>query len=560
MSASTSSQGSAPAREAVLLGAGTPWGRLVAQALARERWRLLLVDTPGAGLDGALDDVAASGGSADRLGLSFEDLPSLLASASRATDALEDPRLLVHVLPSPIVGRFALRSMVEVEREVHRGYSALVVFAHRLLPRFLRTGGGQIVALGSAAARAPLSKAAVHTAVAGALPPFLLALVREVFRQGVRIAYLEPAGFSSPPVAAEVAGGETPLHAEHRRFLVSDASVGRALLKVLHRPGTRHLRFHGHARSAPSPLVLRRYIERELHALDPEREDPTWPPSSDPSKDRRGQVAVVTGASRGIGRCIARGLGAQGMRVLLTARDAGALGKVAQEVRRRGGEARSLPLDLTRPEAPHELARFAQETWRAPDVLVNNAGIGFYRRLQRQDDAQLTSQLRLDLLALLATTRAFLPGMLERHSGHVLQVGSMAPEVPLPRLAPYSGIKGAVKGFGVALGRELLPRGLHESVQEPVTVDTDFIASASEPGRRDMRQRPFVRVALIRPEEVARLATRTLDHPRPVVFVPPRGRPMIWAYRAFRPLLEPTLRLPPPGPAPRPRPADAPPG
>lgn len=534
-------------RAAVLLGASTPWGRVLAESLARRGWSLLLVDPPGDPLERVRERVLELGAETEVLSPAYGDLSSLLAQAGRLPGGLPPVALLVHALPPPVTGRFSERDPRDMVVEVNRGYSSLVVFANRLLPGMIDRGGGRVIVLGSAAARAPLAKAVVHSALAMALPPFLVALEREVHRQGVRTSYLEPAGHASPPISEAVASGPSPVHESHRRFLVSDASVARAFQHALDHPGVRHWRFHAHDRAPPAPSVLRRYTERELHGRHPEgSRTRTGAPASVPGSALRGRTAVVTGASRGIGRQIALRLAAKGMRVVLTGRDAPALEATAKEVRKLGGEPRIHVQDLLSPGAAERLHEVTRESWGTPWLLVNNAGIGFFRRLVRQDDRQLTVQLGVDLLAVLAVTRAFLPSMLEQGGGQVLNVGSLAPEFPLPRLAPYSGTKGAVKGFTLALGREVWHRGLNVSVLEPTTVDTEFIAAAKEPGRRDLREGRMMRYVMIPPEVVGRLAERTVLRPSPVVYVPPRMRALLWMYRALFPIMDRSLRLPAP--------------
>ncbi len=529
---------------AVLSGASSSWGAIVAEALAREGLTTVLVDPPGEALDRVRDRVEEVGGSAFTVGSDLTDLSAVVALMDRLRPEHRTARHLIHVLPPPIPGRFSERAPADLVAEAHRGYSTLVVLARGLLPSMIEAGAGRVLVMGSAAARAPLRHAAVHSALAMALPPFLTALDREVAKQGVHVTYLEPAGFPSPPVASEVAEGRTGLHEAHRRFMVSEAAVARTFLRAWRHPSLRHLRFHAHERSPPSSSVLQQYGERALHSGGGTPSRSGGPPALVPASALRGRTAVVTGASRGIGRRIALRLASHGMRLVLTARDATALEEVAGEARKAGGEAKVLVQDLLLPGAPERLRDLTLETWGAPYLLVNNAGIGFFRRLSRQDARQLTVQLGVDLIAVLAVTRALLPSMLAKGRGHVLNVGSMAAEVPLPRLAPYSGIKGAVKGFTLSLGREVGTASLHASVLEPVTVDTDFIATASEAGRRDLRESGLMRRVMIGPDEVGRLAERTVLRPRPVVVVPPRALALLWMYRGTRPLMDRALRLP----------------
>lgn len=175
---------------------------------------------------------------------------------------------------------------------------------------------------------------------------------------------------------------------------------------------------------------------------------------SDQIADR---TIVVTGASSGIGEAGAKKLAAQGARLCLVARREDELQRVADEIRDAGGQAWIYPADLTDEAAVARCAEAILAEHPQVDVLINNAGRSIRRpireALDRLHDYQRTMQI--NYFAAVQLTLAFLPGMLERGHGQIVNVSSFATLAPVPRFSAYVGSKAALEGFSQSLAAEL---------------------------------------------------------------------------------------------------------
>jgi short-subunit dehydrogenase len=182
-------------------------------------------------------------------------------------------------------------------------------------------------------------------------------------------------------------------------------------------------------------------------------------------------AAVVTGASSGIGREIARELHRRGRTVVLVARSAERLDTLAAEL---GDRAHVLPADLSEPATRAGLADQVAELGVVPDVLVNNAGLSTLGPVHRSDpDAEL-NLVAVDVAAVVDLCSRFLPGMVERGRGAVLNVASTAAFQPLPGQAAYGAAKAFVLSYTQALTAELRGSGVTATVLCPGPVDTGF--------------------------------------------------------------------------------------
>jgi short-subunit dehydrogenase len=187
-------------------------------------------------------------------------------------------------------------------------------------------------------------------------------------------------------------------------------------------------------------------------------------------KELSGRHALVTGASRGIGRAIARSLVSEGMRVTLAARSAADLESLAAEL---GSSAVAVCADVASPADRERLASVAEEAFGVVDLLVNNAGVEFAADFSTQDPDEILRTLDVNLAAPMMLTRLLLPGMKSRSFGHVLNVASLAGKVASPYEAAYSASKYGLVGFSHALRAELRGTGVSVSVVCPGFVAGD---------------------------------------------------------------------------------------
>lgn len=187
------------------------------------------------------------------------------------------------------------------------------------------------------------------------------------------------------------------------------------------------------------------------------------------------KLALVTGASGGLGLEFAKLLAADGYDLALVARSADKLAEVAQSLARAHGiEATPVALDLAVPDAADELiARVPQ-----CDVLVNNAGFASHGRFDRLEESRIRQEVVLDVLTLTLIARKYLPGMIARGSGKILNIGSTAGFVPGPLMAVYYASKAYVISFSQALAEELRGTGVTATVFCPGATETGFAGRA----------------------------------------------------------------------------------
>lgn len=178
-------------------------------------------------------------------------------------------------------------------------------------------------------------------------------------------------------------------------------------------------------------------------------------------------TAVVTGASRGIGRATALRL-AQSYDIVAVARSAGQLDTLANEVDAAGGTCRTIAMDITDPRAVSSLASIEAE------VLVNNAGMGVLRPLLELTRDEWIRMVDLNFNALFDVTRALVPGMVKRRSGHIVVIGSITGRSPFAGGTCYAATKAAANSFAESLMLELRDAGVKVSVVNPGSVSTTF--------------------------------------------------------------------------------------
>lgn len=200
------------------------------------------------------------------------------------------------------------------------------------------------------------------------------------------------------------------------------------------------------------------------------------------------QVALVTGASRGIGMEFAGIFAREGYDVVLVARDADRLGAVAGALRGAYGTAATvLPLDLTAPGAPEALVGALRSQGIEVDVLVSNAGIGAYGSFAQSDVEQLRSMLRLNVVVPTVLARLLLPAMLERGRGGIINVASVASFVPGPGMAAYYATKAHLLSLSQGLSEEVRGTGVRVTALCPGPTATEFFTRAGASGSRLVR-------------------------------------------------------------------------
>lgn len=188
-------------------------------------------------------------------------------------------------------------------------------------------------------------------------------------------------------------------------------------------------------------------------------------------RNLKNRVAIITGASRGLGPFMARALSAEGMHLVLGARSIDELEKVAEEIRASGGKAIAVQTDVTSAADRQKLIDAAMTEHKRVDVLVNNAGIELTAHFETQPEAEIASVIDVNLTSSLLLTRLVTPIMLERKSGHVVNVASLAGKVAVPYSIPYAASKAGMIAATESYRAEFKKRGLSASVICPTFVD-----------------------------------------------------------------------------------------
>jgi uncharacterized protein len=227
-----------------------------------------------------------------------------------------------------------------------------------------------------------------------------------------------------------------------------------------------------------------------------------------------GSTSLVTGASSGIGSEIARGLARRGHGITLVARRAEALEELAEELRQAHGVRTDvLDCDISDPEEVKQLVASLEQLELAVEVLVNNAGIGTGGRFHELDTAGEITMVRLNAEAVVALCGAFLPGMVERGRGAVLNVASTTAFQPLPTEATYGATKAFVLNFTEALHGEYAGTGIAVTALCPGPVKTEFMEGPGiEAGASNLPSAMWVDAA-----DVAERGIRGLERGRRVV-------------------------------------------
>jgi dihydroflavonol-4-reductase len=247
-------------------------------------------------------------------------------------------------------------------------------------------------------------------------------------------------------------------------------------------------------------------------------------------RPRRQRVAVVTGASGGIGAIVARRLGALGYRIFLVARRTDRLDALASEIQAEGGRADVLAVDLVRPEGVQSVFDAVMESGDGIDVLVNNAGFGWYGYCSDMQWETALEMIQVNNAALAQLIVMFLPVMRGRGYGHVINVSSVAGSFPSPWAALYSATKSFIDTLSTALYRELQGSGVHVSAVRPGAVLTEFYRTVTRLSAG--RSIPVERFA-VAPQAVAEAIVRLIRRPRRAVYVPRGLRIVPWIEFSF---------------------------
>jgi hypothetical protein len=237
-------------------------------------------------------------------------------------------------------------------------------------------------------------------------------------------------------------------------------------------------------------------------------------------------VILVTGASSGIGEAAARLFAREGYRVSLGARRLERLQAVARGIESDGGQSIAVQSDLTRFEDIQRLISKTLDQFGQIDVLLNNAGFGRLKWLEDLDPMEdIQAQLQINLIATILVAREVLPHMIQRGSGHIINIGSLGGFVATPTYTVYSASKFGVRGFTEALRREVGVYDVHVSGIYPGAVNTEFKQHADVKRKTGQTTPESLR---LEPEEVARAVLSVVRRPRRELIIPWQMRLTVW--------------------------------
>lgn len=241
-----------------------------------------------------------------------------------------------------------------------------------------------------------------------------------------------------------------------------------------------------------------------------------------------GRVAIVTGASMGIGAAIAEELAREGARVALVARGRDALEARAASI---GGSARPYPCDMSDPAAVEAMVAEVERDLGPVAILVNNVGAGTFKPLQLIEQREISTTIDLPLGAALHASRAVLPGMIHRREGHIVNLTSPAGYFPLPFMVPYTATRHAVVGLSSSLREEVGRYGIGVSLVCPSEVDTGYF----ERNDADMGWYPRMSswFPVLAPETVARRTVRAIRRNQREAIFPWQLALVTWFHRRF---------------------------
>ena len=233
------------------------------------------------------------------------------------------------------------------------------------------------------------------------------------------------------------------------------------------------------------------------------------------STDTNGRVAVITGASSGIGEATARALSADGLRLALLARRAEKIESLAQELSASGPEAIAIEADVTDRESLERAAQRVKEELGGADVLVNNAGQMLLAPFSSDQAEETRRMIETNLIGAMAATDLFLDQLRDGGAGDLVNISSVAGRTARAGASVYNATKWGLNGWSEALRQELLP-DVRVIVIEPGAVATELTDHITHAGSKQAAERMYNDVEAISAEDVAEVIAFAVSRPRRV--------------------------------------------
>ena len=248
-------------------------------------------------------------------------------------------------------------------------------------------------------------------------------------------------------------------------------------------------------------------------------------PSSD-SEYLSDSVAIVTGASSGIGEATAEALATEGATVVLAARRVTELEALADRITTEGGDALVVETDVTAEDDIDALVETTTDVYGRIDILVNNAGVMLLEPLERADRSNLRQMVEVNLMGLMNLTHAVVPIMQQQDGGHVVNVSSVAGRETMTNGSGYNATKFGVNAFTDAIRQELSPQNIRTTIIEPGAVDTEL--GTHIPDEQVLEQLAEREIPTLASEDIARGIVYATNQPEHVdvneIMIRPTGQ------------------------------------
>ena len=251
--------------------------------------------------------------------------------------------------------------------------------------------------------------------------------------------------------------------------------------------------------------------------------------------DFKNKTVLITGASSGIGKQTAIEFAKLDANIILVARRKEKLDALANELEKFNVTTFVCQCDVSDKEQVKEMSKTVLEKFDSIDVLVNNAGFAIYGSVKDLSIDEIESQMETNYFGMMYCIKNFLPSMLEKKSGHIVNVASVAASFGLPGIASYCASKFAMLGFSEGLKHELHGTGVGVTVVSPIMVRTDFFDHPS------FEKMPKYSPTSLSSKTVAKAILKAANSPRLEIIVPSIVRSAVWLKHTFPYFINPIM-------------------
>ena len=253
--------------------------------------------------------------------------------------------------------------------------------------------------------------------------------------------------------------------------------------------------------------------------------------------DFKDKIVLITGASSGIGKETAIQFAKKGANVILVARRKQKLEQIADDLKKFNISTLICECDVSDKLQVEKMSKLVLEKYGSIDILVNNAGFAIYGSVFDLTTEEIESQMATNYFGMIYCIKNFLPSMIQKKSGHIVNVASVAASFGLPGIASYCASKFAMLGFSEGLKHELKGTGIGITVVSPIMVRTDFFDHPS------FKKMPKYSPLSLSDKTVAKAILRAANSPRLEIIVPSVVRGAVWMKNTFPYLINPILGM-----------------